>query len=104
LLGTAFVALHARRGEAPVALAAPLSSLPREVGAWHGRETVDLGAAEIQILHARDYLMRRYEDAQGRSLWLYVAYWDSQRRGATAALVDSFVRSIYPPLERQLPN
>ena len=26
--------------------------------------------------------MRRYVDGAGRGLWLYVAYWESQRRGA----------------------
>jgi len=33
-------------------------------------------------LKAKDYLMRRDQDPSGKSLGLFVAYWDSQRKGA----------------------
>src|SRR5262249_48686382 len=34
------------------------------------------------VLRPKDYLMRRYEDDSGRSVFLFIAYWDSQRKGA----------------------
>jgi EpsI family protein len=36
----------------------------------------------VNLLKIDDHLMRRYVDEAGRSLWLYVGYWASQRRGA----------------------
>ena len=36
----------------------------------------------LNVLQVKDYLMRRYVDSAGRSIWLYIGYWDTQRRGA----------------------
>ncbi len=43
---------------------------------------MSFGEAVLNILKVKDYLMRRYVDPSGRSLWLYIGYWDSQRKGA----------------------
>jgi EpsI family protein len=34
------------------------------------------------MLKMSDYLMRRYVDEAGNSTWLYIAYWQSRRKGA----------------------
>jgi EpsI family protein len=39
-------------------------------------------AGTVNMLRMSDYLVRRYVDPGGRSAWLYLAYWESQRRGA----------------------
>jgi EpsI family protein len=36
----------------------------------------------LNVLKATDYLMRRDQDPSGKSLWLFIAYWDSHRKGA----------------------
>jgi EpsI family protein len=36
----------------------------------------------LNILKVSDYLMRRYVDASGRPAWLYIGYWQTQRKGA----------------------
>src|SRR5262249_31069263 len=51
-------------------------------GRWQGRESTILSDAILKELRPSDYLMRRYEDEAGRSLWLYVGYWETQRQGA----------------------
>jgi EpsI family protein len=60
----------------------PLDTLPKSVGQWHGREATVFEVEILNILKVKDYLMRRYQDGDGRSLWLYIGYWDSQRKGA----------------------
>ena len=59
-----------------------LDTFPAAVDRWHGQETTVFDPEIVDRLKATDYLMRRYVDDAGRSLWLYVAYWDTQRRGA----------------------
>jgi len=61
-----------------------LDLFPANVEAWRAIESVPLGKEEQQILKVSDYLMRRYVDPRGRSLWLYVGYWETQRKGAQA--------------------
>ena len=36
----------------------------------------------LNILKLNDYLMRRFQHANGQTLWLYIGYWDTQRKGA----------------------
>jgi len=36
----------------------------------------------LNILKVSDYVMRRYVDGAGRGIWVYLGYWESQRRGA----------------------
>ena len=68
------------RGEA-VPLRKSLDSFPTVVGEWQGRESTIFDADILNVLKVKDYIVRRYVDSAGRSLWLYVGYWDSQRKG-----------------------
>ncbi|MGH7819836.1 MAG: exosortase C-terminal domain/associated protein EpsI [Candidatus Binatia bacterium] len=78
----ALVFLHAFSHGEPIPLRTPLESLPEEIGRWRAREGTLLSEEVLRQLRLSDYLMRRYEDPEGRSLWLYIGYWASQRRGA----------------------
>jgi EpsI family protein len=68
-------------GEA-IPLRSGLDLFPAAVGGWRGQEATTFDAETLSVLKVTDYLMRRYVDGAGRSVWLYVAYWDTQRRGA----------------------
>ena len=59
-----------------------LDTFPVKVGNWQGREATIFEVEILNILKVKDYLMRRYVDPTGRSLWLYIGYWDTQRKGA----------------------
>jgi EpsI family protein len=60
----------------------PLETFQATIAGWHPRES-SLFTDDIQnILKASDYVMRRYSDDAGRSLWLFIGYWDTQRKGA----------------------
>jgi len=82
LLLIAFFGLHFRSASEGVPLRKSFDSFPDSVGRWRGRDDTPLDAGTIQMLRMSDYLLRRYEDPTGRSVWLYLAYWQSQRRGA----------------------
>jgi hypothetical protein len=60
----------------------PLESFPAAVGGWQSVGGTILDAETLAILRPSDYLMRRYGDGAGNDLWLYVGYWDTQRKGA----------------------
>ena len=78
----AFAFLRSYDPGLPVPLRRPLAELPAKLGQWTGRENAPLGEKVADILRLSDYLMRRYSGPGGDSLWLYVGYWDTQRRGA----------------------
>jgi EpsI family protein len=53
---------------------------PMQLGEWHGRrETID--AAYLDVLKLDDYLLADYADPAGGAVNLYVAYYNSQRKG-----------------------
>lgn len=82
LLVAATVLIHLRSEGDAMPLRRSLNDFPRLVGDWRGEETL-LFDDKIQAkLRASDYLMRRYVDPAGRPLWLYIGYWDTQRKGA----------------------
>jgi EpsI family protein len=81
LLG-AFLALQLRGTGEAVPVRQPLSTFPSSIGRWEGRAATALDVEVLNVLKVKDYLMRRYTDGTGRSLWLYIGYWDSQRKGA----------------------
>lgn len=60
----------------------PLDTFPTTIGDWRGREATLFEGEILNILKVKDYLMRRYVDPAGHSLWLYIGYWDTQRKGA----------------------
>jgi EpsI family protein len=82
LLLVAFFGLHFRSASEGVALRKSFDSFPESVGGWKGHDDTLLDADTLNMLKMSDYLLRRYVDPAGRSMWLYVGYWQSQRRGA----------------------
>ncbi len=81
LLG-AFLFLHLRSAGEAVPIREPLDSLPTVLGGWQARQGTILEADTLNVLKVDDYVMRRYVDGSGRSVWLYVGYWATQRKGA----------------------
>lgn len=55
---------------------------PAQIGVWRGRPQ-PLGADYVDALKFEDYLLSDYVDAAGESVNLYVAYYASQRKGAS---------------------
>jgi EpsI family protein len=60
----------------------PLDTFQRALAGWQPRESNIFPDDIRNILKASDYVMRRYGDAAGRSLWLFIGYWETQRKGA----------------------
>jgi len=81
LAATWIVLLSFSHGEA-VALRKSLSAFPETVGEWQGKERSTIGERELRELKLNDYLVRRFENPARASLWLYVGYWETQKRGA----------------------
>jgi EpsI family protein len=75
----------ASRGTGPEAPAPRLvlAAFPGAIGAWTAIRDVPIDAATRDVLRADDYLDRTYRDPSGRLVDLYVAYYASQRQGAT---------------------
>lgn len=67
-------------GEA-VPISKPLSDFPVKVEDWEGQGVVVFEDDILKMLKLKDYIMRQYVHPSGRSLSLYIGYWDSQRRG-----------------------
>ena len=81
LIGALLVLQLRSPGEA-VPIRKSLDSFPTAVGTWQAREGVLLELDTLSVLKPKDYLMRRDQDSSGKGLWLFIAYWDSQRKGA----------------------
>ena len=81
LIGALLVLQLRTPGEA-VPIRKSLDSFPTAFGDWQAREGALLELDTLNVLKAKDYLMRRDQDPSGKSLWLFIAYWDSQRKGA----------------------
>lgn len=82
LLVAGLLVLHLRGTGEAVPIRQPLDRFPAAVGEWQAREATILDVDSLNVLKVRDYLMRRYADPAGRSVLLYIGYWDSQRKGA----------------------
>jgi EpsI family protein len=82
LLGTMLVLQLRSTGEA-VPVRKPLDSFPVTLGEWQTREGTILSAGILDKLKLTDYVLRDYVDGSGRDLFLYIGYWDTQRKGAT---------------------
>ena len=82
VLLAALLALHLRSPGEAVPIRRTLDAFPESIGGWQSRQDSPLPAGTVDLLKIDDYLMRRYVDERGSSLWLYVGYWASQRRGA----------------------
>jgi len=82
LLIGALLVLHLRSSGEAVPIRKSLDGFPNTVGQWQAREGVLLDLDTLNVLRPKDYLMRRDQDPLGRSIFLFIAYWDSQRKGA----------------------
>ena len=81
VLLAALLALQLRSPGEAVPIRRSLEAFPDSLGGWQGRQDSPLQTEIVSFLKLDDYLIRRYVDESGRSLWLYVGYWASQRRG-----------------------
>jgi EpsI family protein len=82
LLLAAFGLLHLRSHGEAVPIRKSFNDFPAAIGEWQGREATLFEVDVLNILKVSDYLMQRYTDPSGRTLWLYIGYWASQRKGA----------------------
>ena len=85
LLLAALLILQWRSAGESVPVRKSLDLFPDRIGQWQGRQATNLEVEVLNTLKVNDYLMRRYVDANGRSIWLYVGYWATQRRGGAQA-------------------
>jgi EpsI family protein len=81
LLGSFFF-LHLRSAGEVVPIRRNLDSFPTVLGDWQARQGTILEADIVNVLKVSDYVMRRYVDGDGGSVWLYVGYWATRRKGA----------------------
>lgn len=81
LLGT-YIFLQLRSTGEAVPIRQRLEHFPQTIANWQGQEDTELESGVLNILKLQDYLMRRYVDASGHNIWLYIGYWDTQRKGA----------------------
>jgi EpsI family protein len=81
LAGTLLLLSIRSSGEA-VPIRRPLDRFPAALGMWEEREKSTLEPKIIRNLKLNDYLVRRYVDPAGRSLWVYIGYWETQRKNA----------------------
>lgn len=80
LLG-ALVVVQFRGPSEAVETRKPFSTFPATLGPWKGQEETILAPDILNMLKMSDYLMRRYTDSSGHPVWLYIGYWQSQRKG-----------------------
>ena len=81
LLGALLVLQFRSTGEA-VPIRKSFDTFPSTVASWHERQSNNLDLETVNLLKVNDYVMRRYVDRAGRTLWLYIGYWATQRKGA----------------------
>jgi len=81
LLGALLVLQFRSTGEA-VPIRKSFDTFPSRIATWQARESSNLDLEIVNLLKVNDYVMRRYADRDGRTLWLYIGYWSSQRKGA----------------------
>jgi hypothetical protein len=82
LLIGALLFLQFRSHTEVVPIRRSLDAFPTVVGDWKGLGGTIFEVEILNVLQVKDYLMRRYVDSAGRSIWLSIGYWDTQRRGA----------------------
>jgi EpsI family protein len=81
ITGALLVVQFRSHGQA-VELQRPLAEFPEILTGWRFQEGALLDEKTLSILKMSEYILRRYVDPTGRSLWFYVGYWDAQRKGA----------------------
>lgn len=81
LLGALLVLQFRSTGEA-VPIRKSFDTFPSTIATWQERQSNNLDLEIVNLLKVNDYVMRRYVDRDGRTLWLYIGYWATQRKGA----------------------
>ena len=81
LLGALLVVQFRSTGEA-VPIRKSFDTFPPTIATWQERQSNNLDLETVNLLKVNDYVMRRYTDRDGRTLWLYIGYWATQRKGA----------------------
>ena len=81
-LVAALLLVHARSQGHTTPLRRAFDDFPAHIATWEGEEATRLDIETLNILKVSDYMMRRYVDEAGRGIWVYLGYWESQRRGA----------------------
>lgn len=81
LLGALVVLQFRSTGEA-VPIRKSFDTFPSQIATWHERQSNNLDLEIVNLLKVNDYVMRRYSNPDGRTLWLYIGYWSTQRKGA----------------------
>jgi EpsI family protein len=81
LLGALLILQFRSTGEA-VPIRKNFDTFPSTVATWRERQSSNLDLEIVNLLKVNDYAMRRYSDRDGRTLWLYIGYWATQRKGA----------------------
>lgn len=79
----AFVSILLPERSESVPLRANFNSYPLKIGNWYGRTDI-LEKHFLDELKLSDYLMVNYSNPQGKRINLYSAYYESQRKGASA--------------------
>jgi EpsI family protein len=74
--------VHLRSPGQAVSMRKSLGAFPTTLGRWQAREGTVLDPASLRALKAHEYLMRRDEDRDGHSVWLFVGYWATRQHGA----------------------
>jgi EpsI family protein len=82
LLASALVFTHFRSSGEAVALREPLDRFPVLIGTWQARESTLFDSEILGVLRPTGYVMRRYTSPDARNLWLFIGFWQSQRKGA----------------------
>jgi EpsI family protein len=82
LLVAVCVALQFRSTGTAVPLRRTLDDFPAAIGQWQAEEATQFDGGVLNVLKVKDYLVRRYADAPGHNVWLYIGYWDTQEREA----------------------
>lgn len=82
LLVVALLILQLRSSGEAVPIRKSLDHFPVSLGSWQMRQDSALEPQTVDQLKVSDYLVRRYVHETGPSLWLYIGYWATQRKGA----------------------
>jgi EpsI family protein len=83
LLASAGFVLQARNTQELIPARAPLSSFPHDFDGWKSRD-ISLDQQTLDVLGPGDFLERRYtQNAPNAAVDLFIAYFPSQRAGAT---------------------
>ncbi len=88
-------------------------SFPSQLGEWRGRPTL-LQPQEEHVLNLDDYIISNYGNRAGRGINFYVAYYASQRKGASPHspivclpgggwLITKFERTTYTDTAQNMP-